>query len=177
MTRLFPIAAILFTSQFVRGSEFQYVSNRELGEELKERARDIERTEARIAEISASETALRAALKTAIADGKRTESIAVKRTRLYYRFAKQGGTLKYIFNSASVVEMLKRASFLQRLLKEGLDARRESGLRIAATAKQLETIQSEKSAALEMHAMLTQTFAELQCEMGQRRQAGRPPAR
>lgn len=162
------LAFSLLLSMSVKGSEYQYISNIELKEEIKERSRDIQRTTKRIAEITTLEASIRAVLSTAKEDGKRIEAVASSRARLYYRFIKQGGTLKYLFASNSVMDMLKRAFFLKRLLTEGLESRREAGLRIAAAEKQLETIQAEKTAALEMHAMLTKAYAELQIEMKRR---------
>ena len=160
---------LLMLSLRANSSEFQYISNTELKEELKERSRDIKRTEDRIAEINASEAALHVTLMSARQDGKHAEVVAASRTRTYYRFTKQGGAIKYLFSSGSVIEMLKRASFLKRLLTEGLEARREAGLRIAATEKRLEILETEKSAAQKMHAMLTEAYGELQAEMRRRR--------
>lgn len=159
----------MLLSLSVEGSEFQYISDSELKDELKERSRDIQRTAKRIAEIKTLEATIHAVLAAAKEDGQRAEAVAASRARHYYRFVKQGGTLKYLFASGSVKDMLKRAFFLKRLLTEGLESRREAGLRIASAEKQLETIETEKAAALKMHSMLTKAYAELQIEMKRRR--------
>ena len=163
------VLSLLFLTHSAQTNELQYTTYTELREEVAKRARDIERTEERIAMLLTEAETARNALAAAKMDNRRIETAAAFRARLCYRFSKTGDAVRFLFNADSVVEMLKRIQFLKKLLTDGLEARREAGLRIAATEKRLFAIEEDKEAARSMHQMLQQTYLELSEEMRRRK--------
>lgn len=159
---------ILLFCKGVGATGHDYASDKELATELMQRKEDIERTAARLAELTRQEENARRLLQRAIEDDKRTQAAAMERARMYYLISKNGGALEFILNADSVVDMLKRHALLKQILIRGLEARRESGLRVASTEQQLSIIKKEKAAALNMHAMLSQTLSELTAKIEQR---------
>ena len=156
----------------VMPDDIQYASDVELTTELAERRQDILRTESRIASLNAEEATWKQSLIEARDADRDAELVASKRARMFYRISKQGGGLRFVLNSESVMDFMKRATLMRQLVTDGLDARREAGLRVAAAEQTLSTIREEKAAAQSMHAMLVQTFDELTREINRRR--GRP---
>jgi hypothetical protein len=166
MKRVITMGYVLAVSTFgvVEAAEpenIHYASSDELKLELVKRREDIRRTEARIDALLQKERDAEWQLKTAKADGKRAEAIAMERTRIYYTITNNGGALRFILNASSVVDMLKRAALMKRLFTEGLEARREAGLRIAAAEQKLVSIQADKEAASKMYDMLKNAMKEL----------------
>ena len=149
-------------------NEFRYVSNEELADELQRRRSDVTRTEERLASLHAEVLHAEQAFRDAAAAEEKIAALVQTRARVFYRLSKDGRSLRFLLQSDEVVETLRRFTLLKRLLLEGLVARREAGMRVAAAEKRLASLKEDKNAALQMHAMLAETLAQLESEAARR---------
>jgi len=144
------------------GEPFGYVSEEELAAEIDRRRADIERTERRIADLSALELQLRTAFHEAQEEAKKRQQTVVQRTRLFYRLSKSGGSLRYLLGSTSATQFLKRLALLRHLLKSSLESQRQSNLRYTKISTQLSEVTDEKENSRKILSELHGVLAELQ---------------
>lgn len=138
--------------------DLEYVSDDELIAEISQREADIKRTSLRLSELGNLERAALTELSEARTSMVEIDKHAQVRVNAFYRMSRNAGTLKFLLNAESPTEAIRRMNSLKRLLIDGLDAKRQAGLRISEAERTLSRLQDERQAAGNMLTMLVETY-------------------
>ncbi|MDJ0764085.1 MAG: hypothetical protein QNJ97_13975 [Myxococcota bacterium] len=157
---------VFFGVAVVHADDLTYVSKSELQSEIDRRSLDIERTQARIAELQQQKTEAVQSLNIATANADNANALAVARATLLYRLTRSGSSLRYLLGSPDAVQFLKRINQLKHLLSDSLMAERQAELRLAQAKERVWDLEREKQNAEEMLAMLQQALLDLKNEGG-----------
>jgi hypothetical protein len=154
------------------GDDLYHVSDAELAEELLARMTDVDRTAERVALLDLEELELAAELENSRTDARELDERLVRRVGLLYRISEGGRGLRYLLASGSATEFLKRLRMLRHLVLEGLEERRQAGLRVAEAEGRIESVRQERQQARAMLQQLEAARVEILDE--QTRRAVRP---
>ena len=160
MRNLLSLACIPVLLSIARGvpadddNGLDYVSDAELKTEIAERQADIERTRARLAELSAQEQTASVELDHARLRLSEIEAQTLRRVRVYYYMSRNAGSLRFLLDAASPTEAVRRVTLLRRLLVDALEDRRAAGLRLVEAERRLTRLTEDEQAARQMLDML-----------------------
>ncbi len=160
--------AVMISSGSSHTEDLAYVSDEELSSELTGRQNDIARTRSRLSSLAADELRALQELTDARTDAKHIQELVTARAVLLYRLSQSGGSLRYLLGSSSASDLLKRLGLLRRLLREGLESQRQSGLRLAEAENRLDGIRREQTEARSMLALLEEALGEILAERASR---------
>jgi len=149
--------------------DLSHISDEELSEEIDARDGDIARTAKRIDTLELEELELAVSLDEARTQLEEIDRRLTRRVALLYRLTRHGAALRYLLSAGSATELLKRLKTLQRLVLEGLDDRRQAGVRAADVEERMRAVSLERRQADEMLEQLEAARDELRAERARRR--------
>jgi chromosome segregation ATPase len=148
--------------------DLSFVSDDELAGEIDARRADLDRTRSRLAALEADLEAARGELEGARLEVADIESRLIARVALLYRLSHRGAAMRLLLEPGAGTASLRRIGTLERLVREGLERRREAGLRLAGIEGRIEETSARLSAARELASGLEDACAELEAERARR---------
>ena len=140
----------------------------DLNEEIAARNTDIERTIARIDQISQELRDADEQVKHSNNDLAQIDELLSERVALLYRLSRHGGGVRYLFMAETSTDFIKRVRILRRLILSELEAKRLAGMKLEeSTAKQFQAKQGLKNAERMLNT-LEKTKQDLTVELQRR---------